>query len=59
MVIPKSVRNALSAAKLSGDLHIPMADSMILATARAFEVELWTQDADLNGIEKVKYIEKK
>jgi len=50
---------ALSAAKLSGDLQIPMADSMILATAKAFDAELWTQDADLKGIEKVRYIEKK
>ena len=49
---------ALNAAKLSGDLHIPMADSMILATAKAFDAELWTQDADLKGIEKVNYIEK-
>jgi predicted nucleic acid-binding protein len=50
---------ALSAAKLSGDLQIPMADSMILATAQAFDAELWTQDADLKGIEKVNYIEKR
>jgi len=49
---------ALSAAKLSGDLRIPMADSMILATAKAFDAELWTQDADLKGIEKVNYIDK-
>jgi predicted nucleic acid-binding protein len=49
----------LSAAKLSGDLHIPMADSMILATAQAFDAELWTQDADLKGIEKVHYVEKR
>jgi predicted nucleic acid-binding protein len=50
---------ALSAARLSGDLQIPMADSMILATTKAFDAELWTQDADLKGIEKVRYIEKK
>ena len=50
---------ALSAAKLSGDLHIPMADSMILATAQAFDAELWTQDADLKSIEKVHYVEKR
>jgi predicted nucleic acid-binding protein len=50
---------ALSAAKLSGDLQIPMADSMILATAQTFDAELWTQDADLKGIEKVNYIEKR
>ena len=50
---------ALRAAKLSGDLGIPMADSMILATAQAFDAELWTQDADLKGIEKVNYIERR
>jgi predicted nucleic acid-binding protein len=50
---------ALSAAKLSGDLRIPMADSMILATARAFDAEVWTQDADFKGIERVRYIEKR
>ena len=49
----------LSAAKLSGDLQIPMADSMILATARAFDAELWTQDSDLQGLENVRFIEKK
>src|SRR4026209_73426 len=37
---------ALSAAKLSIDLKLPMADSMILATARAYQAILWTQDAD-------------
>jgi len=50
---------ALSAARLSGDLRIPMAASMILATAKAFDADLWTQDADLKDIEKVRYIEKK
>jgi len=49
---------ALNAAKLSGDLKIPMADSIILATAQAYDAELWTQDADLKGIEKVNYIKK-
>jgi predicted nucleic acid-binding protein len=50
---------ALNAAKLSGDLKIPMADSIILATAQAYDAELWTQDADLKGIEIVNYIKKK
>jgi predicted nucleic acid-binding protein len=49
---------ALSAAKLSSDLKLPMADSIILATARAFDAELWTQDADLKGIENVRYVKK-
>ena len=50
---------ALQAAKLSTDLKIAMADSIILATARAYDATLWTQDADFEGIEGVEYIEKK
>ncbi len=50
---------ALSAAKISSDLKIPMADSIILATARAHKAILWTQDIDLAGIENVRYIAKK
>src|SRR5512136_400018 len=41
---------ALSAAKLSLDLSIPLADSMILATARAYEATLWTQDEHFKGL---------
>lgn len=39
---------ALSAAKLSIDLKLPMADSPILATARAHAAVLWTQDDDFS-----------
>jgi predicted nucleic acid-binding protein len=46
---------ALSAAKISLELKIPMADSLILATARAYEATLWTQDADFEGISGVQY----
>ncbi len=49
---------ALQAAKLSADLKIAMADSMILATARANDATLWTQDVDFEGIVGVKYIAK-
>jgi predicted nucleic acid-binding protein len=49
---------ALQAAKISTDLKMAMADSIILATARAYEATLWTQDADFAGIDDVKYIEK-
>ncbi len=50
---------ALSAAKISHDLKIPMADSIILATARAHKAILWTQDIDLAGGENVQYVAKK
>ena len=50
---------ALSAAKLSVLHKLPMADSLILATARAYGAILWTQDVDFRGVEGVKYIEKR
>ncbi len=49
---------ALSAAKLSFDLKLPMADSLILATARANAAVLWTQDDDFVSIQGVRYIQK-
>lgn len=50
---------ALTAAKISVDNKLAMADSIILATARAYGAVLWTQDEDLDGIERVRYIRKK
>ena len=50
---------ALSAAKVSVALKLPMADSIMLATARMHDATLWTQDGDLAGLEGVQYIEKK
>ena len=50
---------AMSAARLSLELKLPMADSIILATARASEATLWTQDDDFEGLDDVKYIAKK
>ncbi len=49
---------ALQAAKISTELKLAMADSIILATARAYEATLWTQDADFAGVDGVKYIKK-
>ncbi|MCL4505023.1 MAG: type II toxin-antitoxin system VapC family toxin [Chloroflexi bacterium] len=50
---------ALVAAELSYELKLPLADSIILATARAYNAALWTQDAHFKDLEGVKYIEKK
>ncbi len=46
---------ALQAAKISLEYKIPMADSIILATARAHEAVLWTQDQDFKDMESVNY----
>ena len=50
---------ALQAAKISLEYKIPMADSIILATAHENEATVWTQDQDFKGIEGVKYFPKK
>jgi len=36
-----------------------MASSIILATARAYDATLWTQDEHFKGIEGVKFKEKR
>lgn len=53
-----SIHLALEAARTSMALGIPMADSIILATARSADATLWTQDADFAGIEGVRYVAK-
>jgi len=50
---------ALSASKLSLAHNLPMADSIILATARGHEAVLWTLDVDFKNIRGVKYYPKK
>lgn len=49
---------ALRAATLSFQLKLPMADSIILATARSYGATVWTQDVDFEGIEGVRYVPK-
>lgn len=50
---------ALIAADVSFELKLPMADSIILATARAYNATLWTQDEHFKDVEGVKYKEKR
>lgn len=49
----------LSAARVSFDLKLPLADSVVLATARVHNAILWTQDADFAQMQGVKYVSKK
>lgn len=44
------------AANLSASLSLPLADSIMLATARSCKATLWTQDADFEGLEGVEYL---
>lgn len=58
-VIPVDESIALEGARLSSDEGLPMADSLILATARLHSAVLLTQDADFTDMDGVKYIKAK
>ena len=49
---------SILAARLSIDLKIPMADSIIYATAKMHNAIIWTQDSDFKNLEGVKYFRK-
>ena len=49
---------AIQAAKISFDLKMPMADAIILTTARVYQATVWTQDDDFAEISGVKYFAK-
>jgi predicted nucleic acid-binding protein len=52
-IVQLNERIAILAAELSLEHKLPMADSVVLATARVHAAHIWTQDADLTGIEGV------
>ena len=58
-VVDLSQALALRAAAVSAHLKLPMADSIILTTARSFGARLWTQDADFEHIEGVRFFPKR
>jgi predicted nucleic acid-binding protein len=58
-VVDLNVDLAIEAARLSLEMKLPMADSIILATAQAFGATLWTQDVDFKGIKGVRFIKKR
>ena len=59
LVVDLDSEIALTAAELSYEFKLPMADSIILATARAHDATLWTQDEHFKDIEGVRYIAKR
>ena len=59
MIVYLDTSIALSAAKLGLKYKLPLADSIILATAIANDAIVWTQDTDFKDIDGVKYITKK
>lgn len=57
-VVDLSTSLALTAARISIQEQLPMADSVMLATALAYGANLWTQDSDFREIKGVRYIAK-
>jgi predicted nucleic acid-binding protein len=49
---------AVEAARISLNFKLALADSVIFATARAYDATLWTQDEHFKDLEGVRYIEK-
>jgi toxin FitB len=58
-VVDLDARIALDAARISFKYKLPMADSIILATAWAYEATVWTQDEDFKAIPGVQFRKKK
>lgn len=46
---------ALKAAKLGVEYKLPLADSVIYATAQTHDAILWTQDSDFDGLPQVRF----
>lgn len=58
-VIDLDSGTAVTAAKIGHELKLPMADAVIVATARIHNAVIWTQDSDLKDIEGVKFVKKR
>jgi len=54
-VVDMDSRLAIDAARISITYQLPMADSVMLSTARQYSATLWTQDARFKGMEGVEY----
>lgn len=48
--------SAISAARLSAAMGLPMADAIMISAARTHDAVLWTQDAHFDGIDGVRYV---
>ncbi|MDD2901851.1 MAG: type II toxin-antitoxin system VapC family toxin [Syntrophales bacterium] len=59
LLAPLDATLALRASRIGHDLHLPLADSVILATARAYGSVIWTQDIHFQGLAGVRYTDKR
>jgi predicted nucleic acid-binding protein len=57
-IIDLTISLAMSAAKLGMQYNLPMADSIIFATAKKHQCTVWTQDAHFENLPGVKFFPK-
>jgi predicted nucleic acid-binding protein len=57
-VIDLDAEIALSSGNYGLKYKLPLADSVIYATANRYQATVWTQDADFEGLPNVKYFPK-
>jgi hypothetical protein len=57
-VIPLDAELAINAATYGLSYKLPLADSIIFATARKYAATIWTQDRDFKGLSKVRFYPK-
>ncbi len=50
---------ALTAAKFGIEYQLPLADSVVLATARHHGAQVWTQDSDFENLQEVRFTPKR
>ena len=55
-VVDLGASSALTAARLSVEAGLPMADAIILSAARSAGATFWTQDAHFGGMADVQYV---
>ncbi|MDI6800080.1 MAG: type II toxin-antitoxin system VapC family toxin [Actinomycetota bacterium] len=59
MLVALGAELAATAAKVSLEQNLPMADSIILATAKQFDATIWTEDSDFRSLPNVRYFPKR
>lgn len=58
LVVDLDAALALSAARVGLDHKLPLADSIVYATARSVDGVVWTQDDDFEGLPNVRFVAK-
>jgi predicted nucleic acid-binding protein len=58
-VIDLDSGTAVTAAKIGHEIKLPLADAVIVATARIHHAVILTQDSDLKDVEGVKFVKKR